>query len=185
VGLGNPGPEFERTRHNVGADAVSILSVRYGERLRNEKGTRSEVSRLRRAGRLVVLARPKTFMNESGVAVAALIRRFPIVAVRNLVVVHDELDLPPGSVRVKLGGGTAGHNGLKSINAHLGDPGYGRVRIGIGKPAGRQPGAEYVLRRPGRAEREALDGAVEVAADAMEAIITEGLDEAMNRFNGL
>jgi PTH1 family peptidyl-tRNA hydrolase len=182
--LGNPGAEFEGTRHNVGANAISVLSARHGQRLRNEKGTRSAVARLHRSERLIVLASPTTFMNESGVAVAALIRRFSLADIRGLVVVHDELDLPPGTVRVKIGGGTAGHNGLKSLNAHLGDPGYGRVRIGIGKPPGQQPGAEYVLRRPAREERDALDGAVEMAADAVDVIITDGLEEAMSQFNG-
>jgi PTH1 family peptidyl-tRNA hydrolase len=101
-----------------------------------------------------------------------------------LVVVHDELDLPSGRVKVKVGGGTAGNNGLKSVHAHLHDPGYLRVRIGIGKPPGREAGADYVLHRPSRPEREALDVAVEVAADAVEVIALEGVDAAMARFNG-
>ena len=134
--------------------------------------------------RLVVLAVPQTYMNDSGLAVVALRRRFRIPGPDRLVVVHDELDLPSGRVKVKVGGGTAGNNGLKSIHAHLHDPGYVRVRLGIGKPPGRQPGADYVLHRPGRAERSALDVAVEVAADAVEVIANEGADAAMLRFNG-
>ena len=134
--------------------------------------------------RLVVLAVPQTYMNDSGLAVVALMRRFRVAGPDRLVVVHDELDLPSGRVKVKVGGGTAGNNGLKSIHTHLHDPGYVRVRLGIGKPPGRQPGADYVLHRPGRAERSVLDVAVEVAADAVEVIANEGADAAMLRFNG-
>jgi PTH1 family peptidyl-tRNA hydrolase len=132
-------------------------------------------------------------MNESGLAVAALVRRAGIAAVDGpgetagafpaLVVVHDELDLPSGRVKVKVGGGTAGNNGLKSIHAHLHTGDYLRVRIGIGKPPGRQPGADYVLKRPGSAERETLAVAAEVAADAVELIATVGVETAMNRIN--
>jgi PTH1 family peptidyl-tRNA hydrolase len=183
VGLGNPGTEFEHTRHNVGADTVLLLARRHGQRLRAEKGTRSQATTTRLGGKLVVLAVPQTYMNDSGSAVGALIRRHGITDLTHLVVVHDELDLPAGRVKVKAGGGTAGHNGLKSIHAHLHSPEYTRVRIGIGKPPGRQAGADHVLRRPGRAEREVLDVATEVAADAVEAITAHGLDAAMNRFN--
>ncbi len=183
VGLGNPGTEFSRTRHNLGAETVELLASRRGERLRPEKGTRALVTSARLDGKLVALAVPQTYMNESGLAVAALVRRYRLPGLEQLVVVHDELDLPTGRVKLKVGGGTAGNNGLKSLHAHLHDPGYVRVRIGIGKPPGRQPGADYVLHRPARAEREALDVAVEVAADAVEAIAADGIDAAMQRFN--
>ncbi len=183
VGLGNPGREYEGTRHNVGADAVRLLGERHGERLRAEKGLRAEVAPWRAAQGLVALAVPSTYMNDSGLAVAALVRRFGVADVGRLVVVHDELDLPAGRVKVKAGGGTAGHNGLRSIHAHLHDTGYVRVRIGIGKPPGRQSGADFVLRRPGVAERTLLDVAVERAADAVESIVAEGVDAAMTRFN--
>jgi len=183
VGLGNPGAAYERTRHNVGAETVAVLAARAGARLRAERGTLAEVAEVPMAGRRVVLARPQTYMNDSGQAVRALLRRYGIDDVARLVVVHDDLDLPPGRVKVKAGGGTAGHNGLASVHAHLHHDGYGRVRIGIGKPPGRQAGADYVLRRPGAAEREVLDVAVEVAADAVEAIVAEGIEAAMNRFN--
>ncbi|HTT86087.1 MAG TPA: aminoacyl-tRNA hydrolase [Acidimicrobiales bacterium] len=183
VGLGNPGPEFEGTRHNLGAQVAVRYAGRHGERLRPEKGTRSEVARLRLGARLVAVAVPHTYMNESGMAVAALVRRYGISDLHRLVVVHDELDLPRGRVKVKVGGGTAGNNGLKSVHAHLHDPGYVRVRIGIGKPPGRQSGADYVLHRPGRAEREVLEVAVETAVDAVEAIVDSGPDAAMARFN--
>jgi peptidyl-tRNA hydrolase, PTH1 family len=132
---------------------------------------------------VVVLAVPETYMNDSGLAVSALSRRFGIEDAARIVVVHDELDLPTGRVKIKAGGGTAGHNGLESIHAHMHDSSYIRVRIGIGKPPGRQGGADYVLRRPGRAEREELDVAEEVAADAVEAIVTSGVDAAMQEFN--
>lgn len=185
VGLGNPGREFERTRHNVGADAVRLLARRHGQKLRLEKGLRAEMARCALAGGSVALAVPVTYMNDSGVAVVALVRRCGIDTVSRLVVVHDELDLPPGRVKVKVGGGTAGHRGLGSIHAHLHDPGYVRVRIGIGKPPGRQSGADYVLRRPGSAETALLDVAVEQAADAVAAIVDTGVDGAMTQVNAV
>jgi PTH1 family peptidyl-tRNA hydrolase len=183
VGLGNPGAEFAHTRHNAGADTVAALAGRSGERLRPEKGTRSLVASLRWDGAPVVVAFPQTYMNDSGLAVAALVRRYSIADLQRLVVVHDELDLPTGRLKLKVGGGTAGHNGLKSIDAHLHDRGYARVRIGIGKPPGRRTGTDHVLRRPARAERESLEVAVEEAADAVELIAAEGLEVAMNRYN--
>ncbi|MHB8439393.1 MAG: aminoacyl-tRNA hydrolase [Acidimicrobiales bacterium] len=183
VGLGNPGAEFSHTRHNLGADAVRLVAERHGQRLRTERGTRSEVATLALGGNLVVLSVPQTYMNDSGVAVAALARRYGPVRTDQILVVHDELDLPAGRVKVKVGGGTAGHNGLKSIHAHLHDDGYLRVRIGIGKPPGRKEGTDHVLRAPGRAERDALGVAIETAADAVEEICTAGVASAMQRFN--
>lgn len=183
VGLGNPGREYEGTRHNLGADTVRRLAARAGERLRLERGLRAEVAEWRRSGRRVVLAVPVTYMNDSGLAVVALVRRFRIDDLERLVVVHDELDLPPGRVKVKRGGGTAGNNGLRSIHSHLHDPGYVRVRIGIGKPPGRRSGADHVLRRPGAKERELLEVAVEAAADAVEQIAEVGVDAAMTEVN--
>ena len=135
------------------------------------------------SGKRLALAFPQTYVNDSGLAVAALVRRFGIEDLRRLVVVHDELDLPVGRVKIKLGGGTAGHNGLKSIQAHLHDNSFVRVRIGVDKPPGRRQGADHVLRRPSKGEREALEVSVEVAADAVEAILAEGPEAAMNRFN--
>ena len=122
-------------------------------------------------------------MNESGLAVAALVRRYGIEDLSRLVVVHDELDLPSGRVKVKVGGGTAGNNGIKSVVAHLHTGDFVRVRIGIGKPPGRQTGTDYVLKRPGKAERAELDVAVVEAADAVEAILADGPDATMNRVN--
>lgn len=184
VGLGNPGQELAGTRHNVGAEAVRLLASRHGTGgLRPEKGQRAVVEEVRLGERRVALTVPTTYMNESGQAVRPLLRRFGIEDPAHLVVVHDELDLPPGSVRVKVGGGIAGHKGLESVRAHLHTAEFVRVRIGIGKPPGRQPGADYVLRRPPKAERELLEVAVEQAADAVELVVTEGADAAMNRCN--
>jgi PTH1 family peptidyl-tRNA hydrolase len=183
VGLGNPGSEFRHTRHNLGADAVELLASRRHERLRAERGTRAVVAQVRLSGKAVVLAVPQTYMNESGLAVAGLVRRFGPLPVDHVLVVHDELDLPVGRVKVKAGGGTAGHNGLRSVHAHLHEDGYLRVRIGIGKPPGRKEGVDHVLRPPGRAERDSLALAVEVAADAVEVIAAEGVEAAMTRFN--
>ncbi len=131
----------------------------------------------------VGLAVPTTYMNESGVAVGALTRRFGIEDPARLVVVHDDLDLAPGRVKVKLGGGMAGHNGLASVRSHLHTADFARVRIGIGKPPGTMAGADYVLRRPSRSERSLLDPAIEEATEALEAIVAHGVEHAMNRYN--
>lgn len=169
----------------MGAEVVRALSARFGSgRLRPEKGQRAMVEEVTVGGARVALAVPTTYMNESGTAVRPLMRRFGIAEPAQLVVVHDELDLPPGRIRVKLGGGLAGHKGLESVRAHLHSADFVRVRVGIGKPPGRQRGADFVLRRPTRAEREQLDVAVEQAADAVEIIVTQGAEAAMNRWNG-
>ena len=168
----------------MGAEVVRALAVRHGSGLRPEKGQRAVAEEVTIGGSRVALAVPTTYMNESGTAVRPLMRRFGIGDPAQLVVVHDELDLPPGRIRVKLGGGLAGHKGLASIRAHLHSAEFVRVRIGIGRPPGRQSGADFVLRRPSRAEREQLDVAVSQAADAVEAIVTEGVEAAMNSWNG-
>ena len=189
VGLANPGAEFDGTRHNVGGDAVAELARRHGARLRADRRSSALVGDARVDGTRVVLAVPTTYMNDSGRAVATLAQRVGIdtrdaadLAAR-LVVVHDELDLPPGRLKVKVGGGNAGHNGLRSVDQHLRSGGYTRVRIGIGKPPGRQAGADYVLRRPGHAERDLLAVAVAEAADAVEVVVRQGTEAAMNRYN--
>jgi PTH1 family peptidyl-tRNA hydrolase len=180
VGLGNPGAEFTGSLHNAGSDAVELLAQRHGATLRSEKGVQAQAATATIGGRLVVLAVPTTYMNESGVAVRALARRFGIDDPAAIVVVHDELDLPPGTVRLKAGGGLAGHNGLRSISSHLHSQDFLRVRIGVGKPANAAQGASHVLGRPRRAVREALDGAVETAADSVERIAADGIDAAMS-----
>ncbi len=136
-------------------------------------------------GRRLALAVPITYMNDSGLAAAPLVRRFGIEDLTRLVVVHDELDLPVGKLQVKAGGGLAGHNGLRSIKAHLHSDAFTRVRIGIGKPpGGKDRGADHVLRPPGKRERNELDVTIEQAADAVECILADGVLAAQNRFNG-
>jgi peptidyl-tRNA hydrolase, PTH1 family len=182
VGLGNPGSEYAATRHNVGVWVVELLARRHGGQLKKSK-EHALVSEVRVGAHRVTLAFPQTYMNESGRAVAALVRRHGIEDLHRLVIVQDELDLPTGRLKLKLGGGLAGHNGLKSIKAHLHSEDFVRVRIGVGKPPGTQAGADYVLRRPGKAEQTELDVVVERAADAIEAILTEGVEAAMARYN--
>ncbi len=182
VGLGNPGSDYHGTRHNVGVEVVELLADRHGARLRKGK-ERALADEVRVGERRLALACPQTFMNLSGESVAPLVRRYGIDDPRCLVVVHDELDLPVGRLKVKVGGGLAGHNGLKSITAHLHTQDYCRIRIGVGKPPGRQAGRDHVLRRPGKAERAELDVAVADAAGATEVILAEGPERAMERYN--
>jgi peptidyl-tRNA hydrolase, PTH1 family len=182
VGLGNPGAEYEGTRHNAGADVVALLAERHGGRLRKGK-ERALVDEVTVAGKRLALAFPQTYMNLSGESVALLVRRFGIDDPTHLVVVHDELDLPVGRVKLKEGGGLAGHNGLRSIVAHLKSHDFCRIRIGVGKPPGRQQGADHVLRKPSKADRTELEIAVQTAADAVEAIAERGMAAAMNEFN--
>jgi peptidyl-tRNA hydrolase, PTH1 family len=185
IGLGNPGAEYGESRHNAGAETVALLAARRGERLKRSKES-SLVAEVRVGGRRLALAFPQTYMNDSGRAVAPLVRRFGIDDLTRLVVVHDELDLPLGVVRIKSGGGLAGHNGLRSIKAHLHSDAFTRVRIGIGKPpGGKEQGADHVLRTPSKKVRRELDVSVELAADAVEAILAEGLTAAQNRFNSI
>jgi peptidyl-tRNA hydrolase, PTH1 family len=182
VGLGNPGSEFAGTRHNVGADVVERLAARHGGSLRRSR-ERALADEVRIDGQRVALAFPQTYMNLSGESVALLVKRHGITDPERLVVVHDELDLPLGRIKLKRGGGLAGHNGLRSITSHLHTDGFLRVRIGIGKPPGKQQGADHVLRRPPKTVRAELDVVVEEAADAVEAILADGMDAAMNRYN--
>jgi PTH1 family peptidyl-tRNA hydrolase len=162
---------------------VALLADRHGTSLRKGK-ERALVAEARIDGRLVALAFPQTFVNLSGESVGRLVRRYGVADdLSRLVVVHDEMDLPPARVKVKEGGGTAGHNGLESLRSHLHSGAFLRVRIGIGRPPGRMEGADYVLRRPSRAEQVDLDVAIQEAADAVEVILTDGPAAAMNRFN--
>ncbi|MFZ1490800.1 MAG: aminoacyl-tRNA hydrolase [Ilumatobacteraceae bacterium] len=180
VGLGNPGKEYARSRHNVGEEVVVELARRCGETLRAGRD-QALVAEARLGGERVVLAFPLTYVNESGQAVGKLVRRYGIVDPRRTVVVHDELDLAPGVVRIKVGGGLAGHNGLRSITAHLKTQDFVRVRIGVGKPPSKERGADHVLSRIPRRERELLDVAVQEAADAVELLLAEGAEAAMAR----
>lgn len=181
VGLGNPGAEYARTRHNVGAEVVEELARRHGARLRPGK-ERALVDEVRISDHRVALAVPTVYMNDSGAAVQSLARRHGVAADR-IVIVHDELDLPVAVVKVKEGGGLAGHNGLRSVKAHLHTDAFLRVRIGVGKPASKEQGVDHVLNRFSKRERTDIDVALAVAADAVEAIAVEGVAAAMNRFN--
>jgi PTH1 family peptidyl-tRNA hydrolase len=182
VGLGNPGEEYSKTRHNVGAEVVEILARRHGGKLRKQK-ERSLTDEVNVGGKRMALAIPMTYMNLSGEAVAPLVRRYGVEP-GQLVVVQDEMDFELGRLQVKNGGGLAGHNGLKSIVAHLHTQDFVRIRIGIGKPPGSRQGADHVLRRFSKAERQEIDVTLEEAADAVELILDEGVEVAMNRVNG-
>jgi PTH1 family peptidyl-tRNA hydrolase len=181
VGLGNPGEEYARTRHNVGAEVVELLAKRHGATLKKGK-ERARVDQVRIGPSLVALAIPLTYMNDSGLAVAPLVRRYGVEP-EQLVVVQDELDLPVGVLKVKRGGGLAGHNGLRSIKSHLHSDAFLRVRIGVGKPVSKEHGVDHVLKKFSKRERTEIDVVIEEAADAVEAIIADGIDAAMNRVN--
>ena len=183
VGLGNPGKEYARTRHNVGQEVVEELARRRGDTMRSGRDN-ALVAESRIDDERAVLAFPLTYMNESGQAVRALARRYGIEDAERIVIVHDELDLPPTIVRVKAGGGLAGHNGLRSVTQHLGTQDFLRVRIGVGKPpGGKERGADHVLSRLPAKQRELFDVAVQEAADAVELIVTDSVDAAMRRYN--
>ena len=181
VGLGNPGPGYAGNRHNVGAMVLDELAERAGLRLSPGKGARARAvaGEGRLAGRRVVLARPLTYMNESGGPVRGLLD-YHHLPVEDLVVVHDELDIPFAAVRLKRGGGEGGHNGLRSITRSAGTKDYLRVRVGIGRPPGRQDAADYVLKDFSSVERKELDLLIAEAADAVEALVARGLEAAQN-----
>jgi PTH1 family peptidyl-tRNA hydrolase len=180
VGLGNPGPEYAGNRHNIGFMVVDLLAERIGGKFKSHK-SRSQVLEGRLTGQRVVLAKPMSFMNTSGGPVTAL-RDFYKVSADRLVVVHDELDIPYATLRLKRGGGDNGHNGLKSITKSLG-PEYYRVRCGVGRPPGRMEVATYVLRDFSSTERKELDWFVDRAADSVEALLAEGLERAQSTYN--
>ena len=181
VGLGNPGPSYAGNRHNVGAMVLDELAARAGVKLSPGKGKRARtlIGEGRLAGRRVVLARPTSYMNESGGPVRGLLDYHSIPAT-DLVVVHDELDIPFASVRLKRGGGEGGHNGLRSVSRATGTRDYLRVRVGIGRPPGRQDPADFVLKDFSATERKELHLLVAEAADATEELLTLGLEGAQN-----
>lgn len=181
VGLGNPGARYDNTRHNAGAQTIALLAARTGAQLKRHKsGCLAAETRL--GPRPAVLARPLSFMNESGRPVRELVRWYRSDAAR-LVVVHDEIDIPFGVVRVKRGGGTAGHNGLRSLVSHLGTHDFGRVRIGVSRPRGGRDAVDWVLTEFSASERKELPAVLEHAADAVERIAEAGLEATMNEFN--
>jgi peptidyl-tRNA hydrolase, PTH1 family len=158
---------------------VELLALRHGASLRAEKGLHARAAVVTLGGQRVALGVPTTYMNDSGASVRALATRFGITEPTSIVIVHDELDLSPGTVRLKAGGGLAGHNGLRSVQSHLHSADFLRVRIGVGKPPSAAQGASHVLRRPPKAVRELLATSVQTAADAVERIATDGMDAAM------
>lgn len=181
IGLGNPGPQYAFNRHNAGYLVLDGVADRAGGRFKRHKA-RADVLETRLAGERAVLAKPWSYMNESGGPVVAL-RDFFKAPIDRIVVVHDELDLPPGAIRLKQGGGDNGHNGLRSLRRSLGSGEFFRVRLGIGRPPGRQDPAGFVLRDYSAAERRELGVQLERAADAIETLLSQGLAAAQNAFN--
>jgi PTH1 family peptidyl-tRNA hydrolase len=178
VGLGNPGPRYEATRHNVGQRVVDELAARRGETFRAHRShARVAETWLRPGGAKLVLAKPSSFMNVSGGPVASLTDYYGI-APDHVVIVHDELDIPFDTLRLKVGGGHGGHNGVRDVAKALDTPDFARVRVGIGRPPGRQDPADWVLEPFGAPERKTLPVLVSEAADAVEQLIAEGLSEA-------
>jgi peptidyl-tRNA hydrolase, PTH1 family len=185
VGLGNPGPAYAGNRHNVGFMVVDLLAERVGGSLRPHKSGRAYVLETRLGdppGVRVILAKPRSYMNESGGPVASLLDYYGVAPDR-LVVVHDEIDIPYGTMRAKFGGGDNGHNGLRSIRESLGTGDYYRVRFGVGRPPGRQDPAAHVLRDFTPAERKELDGHVDHVADAVECLLLDGLTRTQQYYN--
>jgi peptidyl-tRNA hydrolase, PTH1 family len=181
VGLGNPGPRYAATRHNAGFLVLDELAERMGSGFKAHK-TRADVVEGRLAGRPVVLAKPRCYMNESGGPVKA-VSQFYKIPVDEIVVIHDELDLPFGALRLKRGGGEGGHNGLRSTTSSLGSKEYTRVRFGIGRPPGRQDPADFVLREFAAAERADLPSYLDRAADSVEVLLARGLEAAQNAYH--
>ena len=182
LGLGNPGPEYANTRHNLGARVVALLAERYGERLKRSRN-RARVAEVHDGPVRVVLARPDGYMNESG-GPASLLARYYKVPVERIVVVYDDIDLAQGKLQLRRGGGTAGHNGIKDVVKALGSPDFYRVRLGVGRPPGRQDPADYVLAPIPKRLAEDLGVLVERGADAVMDVIRLPLAEAQNRNNG-
>ena len=183
AGLGNPGPGYGGNRHNVGFMVADALAGRIGSGFRRDR-SRTQAAAGRLAGLPVIVAKPMSFMNLSGPPLAALRGLYKIPPER-VAVVHDDLDLPLRAVRLKLGGGDGGHNGLRSVTRAIGTRDYYRVRVGIGRPAGRQDPADFVLSNFGPAERKELPLAIELAADAVEALLRSGLAAAQNQIHAL
>ena len=179
VGLGNPGPDYAKTRHNLGFVVADILADRIGSGFKVHKRSGAEVTTGRLGGRSVVLAKPRVYMNESGRQVGPL-AKFYSVAPADVIILHDELDIDFGRIRLKFGGGVAGHNGLRSVSSALGTNDFQRVRIGVGRPPGRKSGATFVLENFTAAERPEVPTICEQAADATELLIELGLEPAQN-----
>ncbi|MEM9034835.1 MAG: aminoacyl-tRNA hydrolase [Actinomycetota bacterium] len=186
LGLGNPGAEYAGSRHNVGADVVALLADRHGSGLQPAKKEQALAAELRVPGsdELVVVAFPQTYMNDSGRSAASLVTRYGVDDPARIIAIHDELDLDLGVLKLKSGGGFAGHNGLKSLRQHLGTAEFARARIGVGKPPNPRAGANWVLKPAKGTDRIELDVVVNETADAVLDIVSHGIQEAMNRWNG-
>ena len=182
VGVGNPGREYAGTRHNVGFDVVEALAKKYSVALKSSRD-RALVAEVHSGDTHLLLATPTTFMNDSGNAVGPLALRYGIDEPARIIIVHDEIDLDPGVVRIKIGGGLAGHNGLRPISTHLKTQEFVRVRIGVGKPSSKEEGADHVLSRVPQNERQVLDIAVVTAAEAVVLIVEQGAQAAMQQIN--
>jgi PTH1 family peptidyl-tRNA hydrolase len=183
VGLGNPGPEYAGNRHNAGRMVAELLAQRMGASFKRHR-SRADIAEGTLTGVPVTIGIPRSYMNLSGGPVAAL-RDFYKIPPERIVVIHDELDVPFGEIRLKRGGGAGGHNGLRSVSASIGSPDYSRVRLGIGRPPGRMDPADFVLRDFSSAERKELPLLIERGADAVEALLRDGLEPAQNAFHGL
>ena len=183
VGLGNPGDKYAGTRHNLGSEVIENMAARMGLSLGRSRNERAFVASGALEKKKIVLACPETFMNLSGESVRLLVKRYGIDEPAKIIVAHDELDLNPGRLKLKSGGSTAGHNGLKSIVQHLGEDDFVRVRMGVGKPPSSGAGKDWVLKKPSKSDRAAFDDSVQLASDALESIIRDGLEEAMKMFN--
>jgi PTH1 family peptidyl-tRNA hydrolase len=181
VGLGNPGREYAGNRHNVGFDCVDLLAEKHGIAL-SKSQHKARLGTGQVAGRQAILAEPQTYVNSSGEAVGAVARYYK-VAPEDVLVIYDDLDLPQGTIRLRPGGSSGGHNGIKSIIEHLGTQAFPRVRIGIGRPPGRMEPKDYVLQDFSAAEREGMAEVYDRVVDAVETFIREGIREAMNRYN--
>ena len=183
LGLANPGSEYVGSRHNVGGDAVRLVAERRGLKLTHESRQRALTATIPTSRGPVTLAVPTTFMNESGAALPPLLKRTSMEDLARLIVAHDELDLEPGRLQLKFGGGLAGHNGLRSIAKTLGTNDFSRLRIGIGKPPTKEQGADYVLQRPTGARKVAMAEFVTDAADAIELLLDYEFEDAQQRVN--
>ena len=183
VGLANPGEEYAGSRHNVGGDAVRLLAQRRGAKFSLERRQRAVIATITTPGGTVTLAVPTTYMNESGAALPPLLTRTSLEDLTSLVVAHDDLDLEPGRLQLRFGGGLAGHNGLRSINQVLGTQDFARLRIGIGRPAHKEQVTDYVLKRPTGIRKSQVEADVAAAADTLEALVDSGFETARQRIN--
>jgi PTH1 family peptidyl-tRNA hydrolase len=183
AGLGNPGDRYTHSRHNLGRMVAEELARAHGERFRKARFLPAEVAEIREAAETVILVRSTHFMNESGPSYAGVAKKRDIEP-DHVIAVHDELDIEAGVLRVKLGGGTGGHNGLRSLERSLRTREFLRVRVGIGRPPGRQDPADFVLEPAGRAAQEDLAAWADLAADAVRSLVSDGLSATQDRFNG-